>query len=123
MIFLPGSVALKAISTTTVFPRIQETHRTKVMPKAVCLNMQDHGDGRPIKVREQRKQRLREKSSRKLSSELLALTMGVHLWRVKMKRTLQVQKEPSREMVVRVMPMVSLKDRNSTALGTQAVMS
>ncbi len=79
MTLLPGSVALKANSTTMVFPRIQEIHRTKVIPKAVRRSMHDHSEGRPIKVREHRKHRVKEKSSRKLSSELLALTMGVVL--------------------------------------------
>ena len=75
--FLPGSVALKAINTTIVFPRTQEMQRTKVTPNAVCRSMQDHSEGAPMKVREHRKHRVREKSSRKLSSELLALTSGV----------------------------------------------
>ncbi|KAL1256580.1 hypothetical protein QQF64_012125 [Cirrhinus molitorella] len=45
--------------------------------------MHDHSVGRPMKVREQRKHRVNEKSSRKLSSELLALTIEipVHLFR------------------------------------------
>ncbi|KAF3847618.1 hypothetical protein F7725_020646 [Dissostichus mawsoni] len=47
------------------------------MPNAVCRSMQDHSEGRPMKVREHRKHRVKEKSSRKLSSELLALTIGV----------------------------------------------
>lgn len=40
-----------------------------------------------------------------------------------MKTTTQVQREPVREMAIRVMPMVSLKERNSTCLGTQTVLS
>ncbi|CAB1435084.1 unnamed protein product [Pleuronectes platessa] len=71
---------LKAINTTIVFPRTQEMQRTKVMPNAVCRSMQDHSEGRPMKVREHRKHRVREKSSRKLSSELLARTSGVSMW-------------------------------------------
>ncbi|TNN40976.1 hypothetical protein EYF80_048860 [Liparis tanakae] len=50
--------------------------RTKVIPKDVWRSMQDHSEGAPMKVNEHRKQRVREKSSRKLSSELLALTIG-----------------------------------------------
>ncbi|MDG2555551.1 hypothetical protein P7M41_26520, partial [Vibrio parahaemolyticus] len=73
---LPGSVALKAINTTIVFPRTHEIQRTKVMPNAVCRSMQDHSEGGPMKVNGHRKHRVREKSSRKLSSELLALTIG-----------------------------------------------
>ena len=122
MTLLPGSVALNAISTTIVFPRIQETQRTKVMLNAVCRSMQDHSEGRPMKVREHRKHRVKEKSSRKLSSELLALTIGLVLWQENMRTTTQVQKEPMREIVTSVIPMVSLKERNSTCLGTQAVL-
>ena len=73
---LPGSVALKAINTTIVLPRTQEIQRTKVIPKAVWRSMQDQSEGRPMKVREHRKHRVKEKRSRKLSSELLALTIG-----------------------------------------------
>lgn len=76
---LPGSVALKAISTTIVFPSTQEMQRTNVIPNAVCLSMQDHSEGAPMKVKEHKKHSVREKSSRKLSSELLALTIGVFL--------------------------------------------
>lgn len=73
---LPGSVALNAIKTTIVFPRMHEMQRTNVIPKAVCRSMQDHWEGGLRKVREHRKHRVSEKRSRKLRSELLALTMG-----------------------------------------------
>lgn len=76
-----------------------------------------------MKVREHRKHIIREKSSRKLRSELLARTIGVVLWQKNMQTTTQVQKEPMREITRRVMPMVSVKDRNSTRLGMQAVLS
>ena len=76
MTLLPGSVALKAINTTIVFPRTQEIQRTKVIPNAVWRSMQDQSEGAPMKVNEHKKHRVREKSSRKLSSELLALTIG-----------------------------------------------
>lgn len=71
---------MKAINTTIVFPRTQEIQRTKVIPNAVCRSMHDHSDGAPMKVNEHKKHRVREKSSRKLNSELLALTMGEALW-------------------------------------------
>lgn len=116
-------MALKAINTTMVFPRTHEMQRTKVMPKAVCRSMQDQLEGRPMKVREHRKHIIREKSSRKLRSELLARTIGVVLWQKNMQTTTQVQKEPMREITRRVIPMVSVKDRNSTRLGMQAVLS
>lgn len=67
---------MNAINTTIVFPRTQEIQRTKVIPNAVWRSMQDHSEGSPMKVKEHKKQRVREKSSRKLSSELLALTIG-----------------------------------------------
>lgn len=80
MMLLPGRVALNATNTTKVFPRTQEIQRTKVILNAVCRSMQDHSEGAPMKVKEHRKHRVREKSSRKLSSELFALTIGDFLW-------------------------------------------
>lgn len=79
MALLPGSLALNAIKTTIVFPRMHEMQRTNVIANAVRRSMQDHWEGWLMKVREHRKQRFREKRSRKLRSELLALTMGVIL--------------------------------------------
>ncbi|KAE8295205.1 hypothetical protein D5F01_LYC06131 [Larimichthys crocea] len=67
------------------------------MPNAVCLSMQDHSEGRPMKVREHRKHRVKEKSSRKLSSELLALTIGVCLYLKKMNATTAVMHVPNKE--------------------------
>lgn len=79
MAFVPGRLALKAIKTRTVFDRTHEMQSTKVIPKDVCRSLQDHSDGAPMKVIEHKKQRVSEKSSRKLSSLLLALTIGVIL--------------------------------------------
>jgi len=73
---LPGSVALKAVRTTIVFPRTQDMQRTNVIPNAVWRSMQDHSEGAPMNVNEHKKHSVREKSSKKLSSELLALTIG-----------------------------------------------
>lgn len=123
MTLLPGSLALKATSTTNVFPRMQETQSTKLIPNAVWRSMQDHLDGWPIKVREHKKHRVKEKRSRKLSAELLALTMGVVLLQKNIRTTMQVLNEPKKEMATRVMPMVSLKERNSTRLGMHVVLS
>ena len=117
---LPGSVALKAINTTIVFPRTQEIQRTKVIPNAVCRSMQDHSEGRPMKVREHRKHRVKEKSSRKLSSELLALTTGVCLYLKKMNATTKVMHVPNREAAVSSAPIISSYDRNSASFFTQA---
>lgn len=122
-ISLPGIAVLKAISTTIVFPRMQEIQSTKLIPNAVWRSMQDHLDGWPMKVREHKKQRVKEKSSRKLRSELLALTMGVVLWQKNIKTTAQVLREPKSEVTTKVKPIVSLKVINSNCLGTQVVLS
>ena len=118
MTSLPGSVALKAISTTIVFPRTQEMQRTKVIPNAVWRSIQDHSEGRPMKVREHRKHRVREKRSRKLSSELLALTIGVSFLIKNRTATSEVRKTPNRAKNTRTIPITSVNDRNSTAFST-----
>lgn len=123
IILLPGSVVLKATRTTIVFPRIQEIQSTKLIPNAVWRSIQDNLDGWPIKVREHKKHSVKEKSSRKLSSELLALTMGVVLLQKNISTTIQVVAEPIKEITTRVMPIVSLKERKSTRLGMQVVLS
>ena len=106
--------------TTTVFPRTQEIHNTKVMPNAVWRTMQDHSEGWPMKVREHRKHRVKEKSSRKLSSELLALTMGVFLYLKKMNATAAVMHVPNKDAAVSNAPIISSYDRNSASFFTQA---
>lgn len=90
------------------------------MPNTVCRSIQDHSVGRPIKVREHRKHRVKEKSSRKLSSELLARTNGVSLWVKKISVAIIVRKIPSREKVANIIPRISLYARNSTGFGMQA---
>ena len=117
---LPGSVALKAINTARVFPRTQEIQRTKVIPNAVWRSIQDQSEGRPMKVREHRKHRVKEKSSRKLSSELLALTIGVFLCLKKMNATVAVKQAPIKEDSVRIDPMISVNDRNSVSFFSQS---
>ena len=118
MTSLPGSVALKAISTTIVFPRTQEMQRTKVIPNAVWRSIQDHSEGRPMKVREHRKHRVREKRSRKLSSELLALTMGVSLLTMKIIDISTDKNTPKQENDVNRVPIISSKERNSVGFKT-----
>ena len=120
IILLAGSVALKAINTTIVFPRTHEMQSTKVMPNAVWRSMQDHTEGLPIKVKEHRKHRVKEKSSRKLSSELLALTMGVFLYLKKMNATAAVMHVPNKDAAVSSAPIISSYDRNSASFFTQA---
>lgn len=73
-----------------------------------------------MKAIEQRKQSMREINSRKLSSELLARTMGVFMKRKKTAATPPVTQAPHTEIAVRVTPMLSPNDRNSICLGTQA---
>ena len=123
MTSLPGSVALKAINTTIVFPRTQEMQRTKVIPNAVCLSIQDHSEGRPMKVREHRKHRVRENSSRKLSSELLALTIGVCLLWKNIMATIVDRQAPITEKITNRMPISSLKVRNSIVFKSQSFLA
>ena len=71
-----------------------------------------------MKVREQRKHNFNENSKRKLSSELLAFTMGVSLC---FKKTTAVQKvidTPSNEKVSRTLPMTSSNERYSVDFKT-----
>lgn len=102
-----GSVALKAVITTVVFPSTQEMQSANVMPKAVCRSIQDQTVGSPMKVSGHRKHSSRESSSRELSSELLAFTMGVFL---KLKKTTMVanaKQTPDRDTTVSAIPMAS----------------
>lgn len=103
----PGMVEWKARSTTMVLTRMQEMQRTKLMPKAACRAWQDHIEGRPRNTSEQRKQSFSDNKSRKLSSELLALTIGVDLKRKKMIDTAVAAATPRRDRVTRMMPMIS----------------
>lgn len=69
--------------------------------------------------REHRKHSLSDIRSMKLSSELLAFTMGVCLLYRNTTATAAVITAPDTATVVRVMPMASVKERNSTVRGTQ----
>lgn len=80
MMFSPGRVAVKAASTTSVFPRMQEMQSENVMLKAVWRSMQDQNVGSPMKTKEQRKHSVRANKVKKLSSELLTRTIAVFLW-------------------------------------------
>lgn len=114
----PGLFDVNASKTATVFARMHDMHRAKVMPNAVCRSTQDHLEGRPMKVSEQRKHRVREKRSRKLCSELLALTRGVWRNRKKTQNTSDAKAAPNSETAARRAPMVSSYDKNSITLGT-----
>lgn len=76
--------------------------------------------GRPMKVREHRKHKVKEKSSRKLSSELLALINGVSLWVKKISVVIIAKKIPNRENIANTVPKISLYAKNSIGFGMQA---
>ena len=94
-----------------------------MIPKAVWRSIQDQSEGRPIKVREHRKHRVKEKSSRKLSSELFALTTGVNLCLNNTMAVMMVKQAPAIENAAKIIPKISLKERNSTNLGRQKFFS
>jgi hypothetical protein len=71
-----------------------------------------------MKVREHRKHRVKEKSSRKLSSELLALTKGVSLLIKNKFATIIVINTPNKEKNTSTIPITSVKVRNSTVFRT-----
>ena len=71
-----------------------------------------------MKVREQRKHRVSEKSSRKLSSELLAFTIGVSFFNINTMAVITVKKTPNREKNTNTIPITSVNKRNSTAFNT-----
>lgn len=113
----PGCLALKAVTTTVVFPRTQEMQNANVMPKAVWRSMHVHTVGLPMKVRGQRKHRKRENNKKQLSSELLALITGVSLKWIKITIVIRERKAPSRDRTVRTIPMGSVYIRNSFFFG------
>jgi hypothetical protein len=70
-----------------------------------------------MKVREHRKHKVKEKSSRKLSSELLALTIADALcWKNTM-AVRMVKQAPTTEHTAKIIPRTSCIERNSTGLG------
>ena len=76
-----------------------------------------------MKVREQRKQRVREKSNRKLSSELFALTIGVCLNWKKIKPIIIVKHPPNTENVTSSIPISSLNVKYSVFFKSHRVLS
>lgn len=73
-----------------------------------------------MNVREHRKQRVKEKSSRKLSSELFALTIGVFLYLKNINATPVVMHVPNKDAAVRSAPIISSYDRNTASFLIQA---
>lgn len=113
----------KAKRTTMVLTRRQDRHRTKLIPNAACRSRHFHRDGCPRNNREHKKQSFSDRSSKKLISELLALTIGVERKRWKMIVRVNVRMIPSRVRMTRMMPMVSEKDRNSSTPGKHFTLS
>lgn len=118
-----GTLARKAKRTTTVLTRRQDRQMTKLIPNAAWRSMHVHTEGWPMNTREQRKQSFSDRRSKKLISELLALTMGVVRKRWKMAVMVAVRTTPSKVSRTRTMPMVSLKDRNSSTPATHFTLS
>lgn len=75
--------------------------------------MHDQTVSSPMNVRGQRKQNIRERSKSKLSSELFAFTIGVSLKCMNTTIVENVKQVPSRERAMRIIPIVSVYDRNS----------
>ena len=75
-----------------------------------------------MKVSEQRKHRAREKSNKKLSSELLALTIGVFLCLKNIIAIIIVINVPIIETAVSKIPIVSSYDKNSISFFTHSVL-
>lgn len=119
----PGIVERKAKSTTMVLTSMHEIHRTKLIPNAACRARHVHGEGRPTNTSEQRKQSLKDNSSKKLISELLALTMGVLLKRKKIHVITVATATPKRDKDMRMIPMISWYERNSSMPATQETLS
>lgn len=113
----------KAKRTTMVLTRRQDRHRTKLIPNAACRSRHFHRDGCPMNNKEHKKQSLSERSSRKLISELLALTIGVERKWWKMIVRVNVRMTPSRVRMTKMMPMLSEKDRNSSIPGKHFTLS
>ena len=73
----PGTLDRKAKRTTMVLTRRQDRQRTKLIPNAAWRSLHVHTVGLPMNTREHKKQSLSDRRSKKLISELLALTIGV----------------------------------------------
>lgn len=104
---LLGCVALKAVTTTIVFPKTQEMQSANVTPNAVWRSMHVQTVGLPMKVRGQRKQRKRENNKKQLSSELLALITGVSLQWIKKANVASDREAPSSDKAVIIIPIGS----------------
>lgn len=114
----PGSLVWKARRTTIVLTRRHDRQMTKLIPKAAWRILHVHTDGWPMNTREHRKQSLIDSRSKKLISELLALTIGVVRKWWKMTMMTAVRATPNRVRATEMIPMESLKDRNSSIPAT-----
>lgn len=116
-------LARKAKRTTMVLTRRQDRHRTKLIPNAACRSRHFHRDGCPMNIKEHKKQSFRDRSSKKLISELLALTIAVERKWWKMIVRVNVRMTPSKVRMTRMMPMASEKDRYSSIPGKHFTLS
>lgn len=116
-------LARKAKRTTMVLTRRQDRHRTKLIPNAAWRIRHFHRDGCPMNNKEHKKQSFSDRSSKKLISELLALTIGVERKWWKMIVRVNVRMNPSRVRMTRMMPMASEKERNSSTPGKHFTLS
>lgn len=107
IIFLPGSVDLKAIRTTTVLAKRHEMQRAKLIPNAGYLTRQSQSEGSPINSRPITKHTARNNKRRKLSSMLLARTSGVCLYAKKIMRIRKEIKAPRTHMAHSTAPITS----------------
>ncbi|KAJ1121229.1 hypothetical protein NDU88_009347 [Pleurodeles waltl] len=105
--WLLGFVALKAVTTTIVLARIEETLMEKTIPNMVCRSMQVYFRGLPTKMKVQRKQSMRDKRRAKLSPRLLAFTIDVARYLMKTHKMAAVRAVRKAAVMVRVMPKAS----------------
>lgn len=73
-----------------------------------------------MKVREHKKHRVKEMSSRKLSLELLAFTNGVSFLIKNRAATIKVRRTPKKVKNTIIFPINSVKERNSTFFNIHA---
>lgn len=73
-----------------------------------------------MKVREHKKHRVKEMSSRKLSSELLAFISGVSFMIKNRAATIKLRRTPKKVKNTIIFPINSVKERNSTFFNIHA---
>jgi len=104
MTLLPGRVALNAIKTTTVFAKMHEIQRVKLIPKAGYRVWHNQSVGFPINVRPIRKLAQRNRRRRKLNSILFPRMTGVFLYIINTPSTANAAQAPNAENAHRIIP-------------------